>query len=140
MRKDDCIFCKIISGDIPSCTIYEDEDFKVIMDIAPATKGHALVLPKSHFDNIYDIDPEVLGKAVKVAQKVIKHATKVLGCEGYNLLQNNGEVAGQTVFHFHMHLIPRYEHMQDKNLLQYTSQEITIEEVNKIAEAIQLVE
>ena len=89
MRKENCIFCKIIAGDIPSNTIYEDEDFKVIMDIAPATKGHALVLPKNHFDNIYDIDSEVLGKAAKVAQKVIKHATEILGCDGYNLLQNN---------------------------------------------------
>ena len=138
MRKDDCIFCKIISGEIPSCTVYEDENFKVIMDIAPATKGHALVLPKNHFDNIYDIDPEVLGEAVKVAQKVIKHATNVLGCEGYNLLQNNGEVAGQTVFHFHMHLIPRYAKMQGEDLLKYTSQDISIEEVNKIADAIRL--
>ena len=71
------------------------------MDAAPATKGHALVLPKDHFDNIYDIDGDVLANAVQVAQKVIKHATKVLGCQGYNLLQNNGEAAGQTVFHFH---------------------------------------
>ena len=138
MRKDDCIFCKIIAGEIPSNTIYEDDDFKVIMDIAPATKGHALVLPKNHFDNIYDIDPEVLGKAVKVAQKVIKHATEVLGCEGYNLLQNNGEVAGQTVFHFHMHLIPRYESMDNENLLKCAPQEVAGEEVKKIAEAIRL--
>ncbi len=138
MRKDDCIFCKIIAGEIPSNTIYEDEDFKVIMDIAPATKGHALVLPKSHFDNIYDIDPEVLGKAVKVAQKVIKHATNILGCEGYNLLQNNGKIAGQTVFHFHMHLIPRYEGMDNENLLKCAPQEVPGEEVKKIAEAIQL--
>lgn len=138
MRKENCIFCKIIAGEIPSNTIYEDEDFKVIMDIAPATKGHALILPKNHFDNIYDIDPEVLAKAVKVAQKVIKHATKVLGCEGYNLLQNNGEVAGQTVFHFHMHLIPRYENMDNDKLLKCEPQEVPGEEVKKIADAIRL--
>lgn len=138
MRKENCIFCKIIAGEIPSNTIYEDEDFKVIMDIAPATKGHALILPKDHFDNIYDIDPEVLAKAVKVAQKVIKHATKVLGCEGYNLLQNNGEVAGQTVFHFHMHLIPRYENMDNDKLLKCEPQEVPGEEVKKIADAIRL--
>ena len=138
MRKDNCIFCKIIAGEIPSNTIYEDDDVKVIMDIAPATKGHALVLPKDHFDNIYDIDPEVLGKAVQVAQKVMKHATKVLGCEGYNLLQNNGEIAGQTVFHFHMHLIPRYENTNDENMLKFIPQEVAGEEVKKIADAIRL--
>lgn len=138
MRKDDCIFCKIIAGEIPSNTIYEDDDFKVIMDIAPASKGHALILPKDHFDNIYDIDPEVLAKAVKLAQKVIKHATNILGCEGYNLLQNNGEVAGQTVFHFHMHLIPRYENMDNETLLKCTPQEVSGEEVKKIADAIRL--
>ena len=138
MRKDDCIFCKIIAGEIPSNTIYEDDDIKVIMDIAPATKGHALVLPKDHYDNIYDIDSEVLGKVVKVAQKVMKHATKVLGCDGYNLLQNNGEIAGQTVFHFHMHLIPRYANMNDEDMLKFTPQEVAGEEVKKIADAIRL--
>ncbi len=138
MRKDDCIFCKIITGEIPSNTIYEDDDIKVIMDISPATKGHALVLPKDHFDNIYDIDSEVLGKAVVVAQKVIKHATKILGCDGYNLLQNNGVVAGQTVFHFHMHLIPRYENMDNETLLKFVPQEVSGEEVKKIADAIRL--
>ena len=138
MRKENCIFCKIIAGEIPSNTIYEDDDFKVIMDIAPATKGHALVLPKNHFDNIYDIDSEILGKAVKVAQKVIKHATEILGCDGYNLLQNNGEVAGQTVFHFHMHLIPRYENMDNENVLKFVPQDVAGEEVKKIADAIRL--
>ena len=138
MRKEDCIFCKIIEGKIPSNTIFEDEDFKVIMDIAPATKGHALVLPKNHFDNIYDIDSEILGKAVKIGQKVIKHATKVLECDGYNLLQNNGEVAGQTVFHFHMHLIPRYENMENENLLKCAPQNVSSDEVKKIADAIRL--
>ena len=138
MRKDDCIFCKIIAGEIPSNTIYEDDVVKVIMDISPATKGHALVLPKDHFDNIYDIDSEVLGKVVSVAQKVIKHATNVLGCDGYNLLQNNGVVAGQTVFHFHMHLIPRYENMDNDALLKFVPQNVPGEEVKKIAEAIRL--
>ena len=138
MRKDDCIFCKLANGTIPTNSIYEDEDFKVILDMAPAAKGHALVLPKSHFDNIYDMDPEVLGKAVKVGQKVIKHATKVLGCQGYNIVQNNGEVAGQTVFHFHMHLIPRYEDMDNSNLLKWAPVEVSADELKEIAEAIQV--
>lgn len=138
MRKDDCIFCKLANGDIPTNTIYEDENFRVIMDAAPATKGHALVLPKDHFDNIYDIDGDVLAKAVQVGQKVIKHATKVLGCQGYNLLQNNGEAAGQTVFHFHLHLIPRYESENNKNLLNWKPCEITSEEIKEITDAIRL--
>ena len=104
----DCIFCKIIGGEIPSNTIYEDADFRVILDASPATKGHVLILPKQHYANMFEIDDEVLAKAAKLAKKVITHEKEVLGCDGYNVLQNNGEAAGQTVFHFHMHLIPRY--------------------------------
>lgn len=118
MRKDDCIFCKLANGDIPTNTIYEDEEFRVIMDHAPATKGHALVLPKNHYADIYEIDADVLGRAIQVGQKVIKHATEILGCDGYNLLQNNGEIAGQTVFHFHLHLIPRYADMDNDAILK----------------------
>lgn len=136
MKKDDCIFCKIANGEIPTNTIYEDEDFKVIMDIEPATKGHALVLPKNHFDDIYDIDAETLGKAVKVGQKVIKHATKVLGCEGYNLMQNNGKVSGQTVFHFHLHLIPRYEGIQNVNLLSWKPNPADAQELKELAKQL----
>ena len=108
MRDDNCIFCKLANGDIPTNTVYEDEDFRVILYAAPESKRQALILPKQHYANIYEIDEEVLGKAAKLAKKVITHETEVLGCDGYNLVQNNGEVAGQTVFHFHMHLIPRY--------------------------------
>ena len=109
MRQADCIFCKIIAGEIPSNTIYEDDTFKVVLDASPASKGHALILPKKHYADIYDIDEEVAGKAMKLAKKLAGHMTEVLGCDGFNILQNNHEVAGQTVFHFHMHLIPRYE-------------------------------
>ena len=105
MRDDNCIFCKLANGDIPTNTVYEDEDFRVILDAAPESKGHALILPKQHYANIYEIDEEVLGKAAKLAKKVITHETEVLGCDGYNLVQNNGEVAGQTVNHFHLHFI-----------------------------------
>ena len=109
MRQADCIFCKIIAGEIPSNTIYEDDIFKVILDASPASKGHALILPKEHYADIYDIDEEVAGKAMKLAKKLAGHMTEVLGCDGFNILQNNHEVAGQTVFHCHMHLIPRYK-------------------------------
>ena len=105
----DCIFCKIANGEIPSATLYEDENFRVILDLGPASKGHALILPKEHVADIYSIDEELAGKAFKLAKKITTRLKDVLGCDGYNIVQNNGEVAGQTVFHFHMHLIPRYE-------------------------------
>ena len=105
MRDENCIFCKIANGEIPSATIYEDDDFRVILDLGPATKGHALILPKEHAADIYSIDEELAGKAFKLAKKITTRLKDVLGCDGYNIVQNNGEVAGQTVFHFHMHLI-----------------------------------
>lgn len=106
---DNCIFCKIANGEIPSATIYEDEDFRAILDLGPASKGHALILPKKHYANLFELDDEVAAKALVVAKKLGAKMQKALGCDGMNVLQNNGEVAGQTVFHFHMHLIPRYE-------------------------------
>ena len=109
MRRDNCIFCKIAAGDIPSATIYEDNDFRVILDIEPASKGHALILPKEHYANLYELSDELAAKALIVAKKVITKMTGILGCDGYNVVQNNGEAAGQTVFHFHIHLIPRYK-------------------------------
>jgi len=109
MRDDTCIFCKIANGDIPSKTIYEDEDFRVILDLGPAAKGHALILPKQHYKNLYELPEELAAKAMVLAKKMATIMTEKLACDGFNLVQNNGEVAGQTVFHFHMHLIPRYE-------------------------------
>ena len=109
MKNENCIFCKIAAGEIPSATIYEDEDFRVILDIEPASKGHALILPKEHYANLYELPEELASKVLVVAKKVVTAMTEVLGCDGYNVLQNNGEVAGQTVFHFHMHLVPRYK-------------------------------
>ena len=112
MKKDDCIFCKIANGEIPSTTVYEDDDFRVILDLSPASKGHALILPKEHYANLYELPDEAASKVLIVAKNVVAKMTKALGCDGYNLVQNNGEVAGQTVFHFHMHLIPRYKEDQ----------------------------
>ena len=109
MRDANCIFCKIIGGEIPSNTIYEDDEFKVILDASPASKGHALILPKEHYADIYEIDEKTAGHAMQLAKKLAKHMTDVLKCDGFNIVQNNHEIAGQTVFHFHMHLIPRYK-------------------------------
>lgn len=109
MEDENCIFCKLANGDIPTATLYEDDDFRVILDAGPASKGHALILPKEHYKNLYELDDEIAAKALVLAKKMITKLTDVLGCDGYNIVQNNGEVAGQTVFHFHIHLIPRYE-------------------------------
>ena len=107
------------------------------MDAAPASKGHALILPKEHFDNLYEIDPDILGKAAKLAQKVIKHEKEVLNCDGYNLLQNNGEVAGQTIFHFHMHLIPRYKE-ESSEMLKFAKPDISEEEIKDICKEMKI--
>ena len=109
MKDENCIFCKLANGDIPTATLYEDDDFRVILDAGPASKGHALILPKEHYKNLYELDDEIAAKALVLAKKMITKLTDVLGCDGYNIVQNNGEVAGQTVFHYHIHLIPRYE-------------------------------
>lgn len=136
MRDTNCIFCKIITGEIPSNTIYEDDEFKVILDLAPAAKGHALILPKSHYADVYEIDEEVAGKAMKLAKKLVMHMTEVLGCDGFNILQNNHEVAGQTVFHFHMHLIPRYKDAKNNDILKWSEEIFSAEEMAEIRDAL----
>ncbi len=107
--KDDCIFCKLANGIIPTNTVYEDEEFRVIMDAAPATKGHSLILPKEHYPDIYELPEETAGKAFILGKRLAAHLRDALGADGFNLVQNNGETAGQTVFHFHLHLIPRFK-------------------------------
>lgn len=109
MREENCIFCRIANGEIPSATIYEDEDFRCFLDLNPASRGHALLVPKEHYANLFEMDQEHLEKAIVLSQKIGKKMKEKLGCDGLNLVQNNGEAAGQTVFHFHLHLIPRYE-------------------------------
>ena len=109
MVKDDCIFCKIAAGEIPSKTIYEDEKYRVILDLGPATRGHALILPKNHYANLFELPEEDAKEVICLAKKMATIMKDKLGCDGFNLVQNKGEAAGQTVFHFHMHLIPRYE-------------------------------
>ena len=130
MKKEDCIFCKIAGGEIPSNTIYENSEFKVIMDIAPASKGHVLIIPKEHFKDIYEIDAITAGKLFQLATVVARALKEVLHCDGLNVLQNNGLIAGQTVYHFHMHLIPRYEN--DQVGLGWHMYELTNEERDEI--------
>lgn len=109
MIREDCIFCKLANGVIPTNTVYEDDDFRVIMDVSPASKGHCLVVTKQHFDNALTADSDILSKAMVVAAGIGKAAVKVLKCDGVNILQNNGVAAGQTVFHLHLHVIPRWK-------------------------------
>ena len=107
--KDDCIFCKLANGVFPTNSIYEDDTFNVILDVGPATKGHALILPKEHYDNLYELPDETAGKAMILAKKLGGEIVKRLNADGLNVVQNNGETAGQTVMHYHLHLIPRYK-------------------------------
>lgn len=108
MRKDDCIFCKIANGEIPSKTLYEDEKFRVILDLGPAARGHALVIPKEHAADLYELPEETASDVLVLAKKMAARMAEKLHCDGLNLIQNNGEAAGQTVAHFHLHMIPRY--------------------------------
>lgn len=109
MKKDDCIFCKLANGVIPTNVLYEDDVVTVIFDASPATDGHVLILTKEHFDNVYSLDEKTAGHIYQVAVKIANALKESLGYDGLNIVQNNGEAAGQTVFHFHMHLVPRYK-------------------------------
>ena len=108
MKKDDCIFCRIANGEIPSRTVFEDYAVRVILDLSPATKGHALIIPKDHFEDLYELPEEYLTHIAVVSKKIGLLMKEKLGTDGLNVVQNNGETAGQTVKHYHMHLIPRY--------------------------------
>ena len=134
MKDSNCIFCKIANGDIPSKALYEDEDFKVILDRGPASKGHALILPKEHFANIYELSEDMASKVFVIAKQMTEKMTKALECDGFNIVQNNGELAGQTVFHFHMHLIPRYK--DDSVNIGWKPGEITDEQIDELVETI----
>ncbi len=110
MKDENCIFCKIANGEIPSVTVYEDEDFRVIFDLNPATEGHALILPKEHFADLTELPAHYASRVMPLAGKIGKAMKAGLGAQGFNVVQNNGEAAGQTVHHFHTHIIPRYGH------------------------------
>ncbi len=106
---EDCIFCKIVKGEIPCAKVYENEGVLVFLDVNPISKGHALVIPKTHFQDVFDIDKTILEKITVEAKQVAEKMKEVLHVDGINFLQSNGVKAGQVVFHYHMHIIPRYE-------------------------------
>ena len=134
MKDNNCIFCKIANGEIPSKTLYEDDKFRVILDLGPATRGHALILPKDHYKNIYVIPDEMAADAMILAKKMAIKMTQALHADGFNIVQNNNEIAGQTVFHFHIHLIPRYE--GDGQNINWVPGEMSQEELGEIKKQI----
>lgn len=135
--KDDCIFCKLANGVFPTNMIYEDDDFAVILDADPVSKGHALILPKEHAANIYELPDETAAKLFPLAKKLATKMTDILSADGFNILQNNGETAGQTVFHFHMHLIPRFaDASNNEGLLGFTHPGLSEDEIKEICEKL----
>ena len=134
MKKDDCIFCKIANGEIPANALYEDDLVKVIFDLSPASEGHVLILPKSHYDDVYSLDDDTAAHIFKVAVKIANAMKKSLNIDGLNIVQNNGEAAGQTVFHFHMHIIPRYTN--DTVNIKWVPGKISEDEIEKLKNKI----
>ena len=132
--SDNCIFCKIVNGEIPSRQVYEDEMFRVIMDVSPATKGHVLILTRKHYRNIFDLANPEASAVLVLAKKIAVAMKKSLKCEGINIIQNNEALAGQSVFHFHLHSIPRYQN-DGQNML-WTPGNSEAEELESIAAAI----
>jgi len=106
--KDDCIFCKIARGEVPCAKIYEDDEILAFLDVSPSSKGHTLVITKEHFDSMLTVPSDLLAKAFRVAQKIAQVQETNLGAKGVNVLTNIHEIAGQSVNHFHIHVIPRY--------------------------------
>lgn len=127
-----CIFCKIVSGEIPSKKVYEDENVIAILDISQATKGHTLVIPKKHSANLLEIDSEEYINVMKAVNLVAKKLSNTLKPAGINILNNCGEVAGQTVMHFHVHVIPRYEENDIQIGFTNNSSNYNLDEIMKL--------
>jgi histidine triad (HIT) family protein len=134
MSDQDCIFCKIIRGELPAQIVDRDERTVAFMDISPATRGHALVVPRTHARNLLEIEPEDLEATILGAQRLAKKMPQALGADGVNLLNSCGSEAWQTVFHFHIHVIPRYR--DDPLRLPWTPQEGDPDEIAQAAEAL----
>lgn len=131
-KEEGCIFCKIIEGAIPSRKVYEDDSFIAILDLNPANRGHVIIIPKSHAADIFELPQEDAEKILLVAKKVAVALKKAYHCDGINIMQNNGEAAGQTVFHLHVHVIPRFNN--DKVTLEW--EENVIEDMDQVQQEI----
>ena len=127
---DNCIFCKIAQKQIPGKVVYEDDVCLAFLDLSQVTDGHTLVIPKAHYSSILDADPEVVAHVYKIAQKLAQQIVKNCGAQGCNILTNAGEVAGQTVHHFHVHIIPRYDEHDGLTLaFKDRSQEVDLDDI-----------
>ena len=131
---NNCVFCSIIGHEIPSATIYEDDLVKAILDIAPSAKGHTVIIPKNHCGDIFELTEKEAAHVFVVAKKIAAVLKEELACDGINILQNNGRAAGQTVIHFHMHIIPRYEN--DTVKIHWDTKGYEEGEMQKLADSI----
>lgn len=133
--SDNCVFCKILKGEIPSFTVYEDDLFKVILDRFPAAPGHCLIIPKAHYKDIFELGEKEAAALYPLAQKIGAQIKKAMNADGLNIVQNNGEAACQSVHHFHLHLVPRK--MNDGVTLNKSSNtDTTIEELEAVLKQI----
>ena len=130
---EDCIFCKIVKGEIPCQKVYENDKIFAFLDIMPVNKGHTLIIPKEHYPALLDLPDDVLAEIAKAAKKVSKAVVRATGADGFNIGQNNGEAAGQAVFHFHMHIIPRFN---NDGLKAWPHQKLPEEDMKQIQEDI----
>ena len=127
-----CVFCKIISGEFNSSKIYEDDKVLAILDLSQATYGHTLVMPKEHYENIFDLEGETAKHLFSVVKKICNHYQETLpNLKGINLLNNSGEKAGQTVMHYHMHVLPRYED-DDLENMHFTEHKLNLNEIREV--------
>ncbi len=131
---ENCVFCKIVNNEFDSYKLYEDDNFIVIFDKFPTTSGHTLVITKNHYEDFYELDEYLASELLVLVQKVARALRDVTGCTGMNILQNNGKDAGQVVFHYHIHLIPRYEN--DGVSFNLTSNELKDEDAKNLMEQI----
>lgn len=133
----DCIFCKIVNGDIPSAKVYENEHVLAFMDISQVTKGHTLVIPKVHKENIFELSPEIARKLYESVPAIASALKKEFNPQGLNTLNNNGAFADQSVFHFHLHLIPRYDESDGFKAKWVThADEYSADELKQLADSI----
>jgi histidine triad (HIT) family protein len=134
MAEPDCIFCKIVAGELPAHVVDEDERTIAFMDIAPATRGHALVIPRAHASDLLSISPEDLSAVAQASQRLAHRAKERLGADGVNLINSCGVAAWQTVFHFHVHVIPRY--LEDPLRLPWVPTEGDQAEIGRCAQEL----
>ncbi len=130
----DCIFCKIAAGEIPSYTVFENDNFRVILDAAPANNGHCLILPKNHADNLFEMSDDMLAEAHIISKKVAAAVKSAMNADGINIIQNNGAAAGQSVNHYHVHIVPRFT--GDNVVLNTSGSGLTPEKFEEIKNAI----